>query len=622
MRCASATPAITAKAASRIGTAPFRPPQMTKGARRAGAERAAAAARPRAAGRRTPAARPAGSRRARPAGRRGRRGRWSDRGDEDDDLGQARERGVEPLDLPLCGTRAPRRTGRRRRPPGSPSRGRPRPRRRSRRRPASVPERIQRLARAARSRRSARTRRNAPGEADREPDRHLDREFAAPPSRTSPWSLVAKSSIPIISAIPTGSFAPDSPSRIVPVRPPISRPPSTENITAGSVGASAAPRIPAVVQPKPNSVWAKTAITPAVAKVPSTPSTVIGTAATRGSAASPTCMPPSKRITISATTAIRSTSTVDSSDRPGQMSEATAAATRKSAGGGTGKNSVSLCAPSASEERPGDDEDDQAEIGQLAHAAILSQAVSTYSLFADLPVVVDALRARGARARGLVRSSSGGRRVVRLHGDGEEGVGEDVIYDADDQVRFQAAGPVLDLAGEHTLDSLSARLEGLPDSGAGASRAPPSTSPSGRRGGPLHEVLGREPRPVTFVVSTSPPERQRRPAAALYPACASSSTRRASWDEALVARARRARRGGRRRLQGGLRLAGRPSDAAAPSLYRLVVEALPDALIEDPGVDRSPRRPRSSSRTATGSPGMRRSTRSRTSTPSRSRRRC
>ena len=50
----------------------------------------------------------------------------------------------------------------------------------------------------------------------------------------SAW--VANSSIPIMSAIPTGSLTPDSPSRIVPVRPLTSRLPSTENITAGSVG--------------------------------------------------------------------------------------------------------------------------------------------------------------------------------------------------------------------------------------------------------------------------------------------------------------------------------------------------------------------------------------------------
>src|SRR5919199_954101 len=131
-----------------------------------------------------------------------------------------------------------------------------------------------------------------------------------------------------ISAIPTGSFAPDSPSRIVPVRPPISRLPSTENMTAGSVGASAAPRTPAIVQSKPKKAWAKTAITAAVANVPTTPSDVIGSAAPR-KRRQPTCMPPSKRITISATTPIRSTLWIEIAvSRPGKTSDATAATTR------------------------------------------------------------------------------------------------------------------------------------------------------------------------------------------------------------------------------------------------------------------------------------------------------
>ena len=69
---------------------------------------------------------------------------------------------------------------------------------------------------------------------------------------TVPSSLVANSIRPTMSAIATGSFAPDSPSRIVPDRPPTSRFPSTENMTAGSVGASAAPMIQAMIQSKPN----------------------------------------------------------------------------------------------------------------------------------------------------------------------------------------------------------------------------------------------------------------------------------------------------------------------------------------------------------------------------------
>jgi len=53
-------------------------------------------------------------------------------------------------------------------------------------------------------------------------------------------------------------------------------------------------------------------------------------------------MPPSKRIAINATAAIRSTSTIEIRARPGQMSDATAAMTRKSAGAGIGKRSVIL----------------------------------------------------------------------------------------------------------------------------------------------------------------------------------------------------------------------------------------------------------------------------------------
>ena len=37
--------------------------------------------------------------------------------------------------------------------------------------------------------------------------------------------------------------------------------------------------------------------------------------------------------------------------------------------------------------------------------------------------------------------------VIHMRGGGEEGVGEDVTYDALDHVALQDAGPVLDLAG-------------------------------------------------------------------------------------------------------------------------------------------------------------------------------
>src|SRR5438093_696290 len=49
--------------------------------------------------------------------------------------------------------------------------------------------------------------------------------------------------------------------------------------------------------------------------------------------------------------------------------------------------------------------------------------------------------------------------VIRLRGGGHEGVGEDVTYDALDHIALQDAGPVLDLAGEHTLSGFG-RLVG------------------------------------------------------------------------------------------------------------------------------------------------------------------
>ena len=101
--------------------------------------------------------------------------------------------------------------------------------------------------------------------------------------------------------------------------------------------------------------------------VPTTPSTVIGTAATR-KRSQPTRMPPSKRITISATTARRSTSSTESlRPRLGQKCTVTAAASRKIAGAGSGMRSLSLFESSATDDDPGDEQDDQAEVLDLAH---------------------------------------------------------------------------------------------------------------------------------------------------------------------------------------------------------------------------------------------------------------
>ena len=113
-------------------------------------------------------------------------------------------------------------------------------------------------------------------------------------------------------------------------------------MTAGSVGASAAPSRPLVIHEKPSSQCAAAATSAAVANVPSTPSETIGTSATRAWC-QPIRMPPSSRITIKARTPIRSTVTNEiASPKLGTMSDTAAAASRKSAALGIANRSVSV----------------------------------------------------------------------------------------------------------------------------------------------------------------------------------------------------------------------------------------------------------------------------------------
>ena len=74
--------------------------------------------------------------------------------------------------------------------------------------------------------------------------------------------------------------------------------------------------------------------------------------------------------------------------------------------------------------------------------------MSTFDTLAGLPLEIDGYALEGLRANvssGFERLST----VVHLHGGGEEGVGEDVVYDAADQTALQEAGAVLDLAGRY-----------------------------------------------------------------------------------------------------------------------------------------------------------------------------
>ena len=138
-----------------------------------------------------------------------------------------------------------------------------------------------------------------------------------------------------------------------------------------------------------------------------------------------------------------------------------------------------------------------------------------YDLISELPVHVESYRLDGlARPAGGAASWTRRTTVVILSGDGHEGVGEDVTWDEELQLAQQERGPVLPLAGRWTVDSLSRALGEL-DAFHGAEPAFPVYR-SYRRwafesaavdlalrqaGRALHEVLGREPRPLRFSVS-------------------------------------------------------------------------------------------------------------------------
>jgi hypothetical protein len=211
--------------------------------------------------------------------------------------------------------------------------------------------------------------------------------------------------------------------------------------------------------------------------------------------------------------------------------------------------------------------------------------MSSFDLVAGLPLVVGSYELEGLEqpvSADFARRST----VIRLRGDGEEGVAEDVTYDAEDQGRFQAAGPTLDLAGEHTLASLSERFEGLPDYRRWGFESAALDLALRQQGLSLAQALGREPRPVRFVVSPSLGSEGAEPLRRLrdvHPSLRFKLDPTSDWDEGLV------------RELAELDCVDvvdfkeaytwrEPERAAGPELYRLVVESLPSALIEDPDV--------------------------------------
>ena len=211
----------------------------------------------------------------------------------------------------------------------------------------------------------------------------------------------------------------------------------------------------------------------------------------------------------------------------------------------------------------------------------------TYDVVAELPLEIESYTLEGLQ-RDVSSDFTRRTTIVSLHGRGETGVGEDVTYDGDEHERFQGAGPIHDLAGEHTIESFS-RLVGsldlVPDYRRWAFESAALDLALQQAGRPLHEVLDRTSEPVTFVVSMrlGPRDGSARLQRLLadYPGTRFKLDPTSVWTDALVAELAALDAVDALDLKGAYKgtIVDQPADA---TLYRLVAEGFPQAWIEDP----------------------------------------
>jgi L-alanine-DL-glutamate epimerase-like enolase superfamily enzyme len=222
--------------------------------------------------------------------------------------------------------------------------------------------------------------------------------------------------------------------------------------------------------------------------------------------------------------------------------------------------------------------------------------MASYDLIADLPLVVESYELEGLEAQ-LGMDEPRMTTLIKLRGRGHEGVGEDVTYAGLDHVTLRAAGPVQPIAGEWTIGSLAARLgeldlfpdppvyEHLRDYRRWAFESAALDLALRQAAKPLHEVLGRDPRPVNFVVSMrlgEPPALDRfERIADGHPRLKFKLDPTNSWDRDLIDALAASGRVDSLDLKGHYR--GTPVDVETdPELYRLLAETFPEAWLEDP----------------------------------------
>jgi hypothetical protein len=196
-----------------------------------------------------------------------------------------------------------------------------------------------------------------------------------------------------------------------------------------------------------------------------------------------------------------------------------------------------------------------------------------YDAVTDLKLVVErvALEPKELPVKTFTRRTT----VFHLHGGGHEGVGEDVSYE--EAMHLSVTVEELpNLTGEHTLESFSALVAEQPGYQPWGLESAALDLALRQAGLSLAEAAGREPKPVTFVVSQSAV----RELLALYPGLRFKLDASDSWTDEVAAELAATGAVDVVDLKGlyeGDWLDATPS----AELYGRVAEAFPHAWLED-----------------------------------------
>jgi hypothetical protein len=228
--------------------------------------------------------------------------------------------------------------------------------------------------------------------------------------------------------------------------------------------------------------------------------------------------------------------------------------------------------------------------------------VASFDRIADLPLEIESceFEGLGVTIGDFERLTT----IVKLNGGGHEGVGEDVTYDSLDHIAQQDHGAPEGLAGKRSFAEFSELLDTIDLFPASAPER--DVSREYRRwafesaaldlalrqaGTNLAAALDREPRPLNFVSSMRLSTVSDEPSSidpllarlAVYPTLRFKLDPTNDWDDELIAALAETGAVDSLDLKGFYK--GTPVDVITdPELYAKLIEAFPEAWLEDPDV--------------------------------------